>query len=65
LKCPVVSFEMFMGLVFLTVENPFTINLDVLSSVLYAWRSLEATVRIRLIPEAGGLSLKPENTREL
>ena len=32
----------------LTVENIFTINLDVLSSVLYGWRSLEATVRIRL-----------------
>ena len=32
----------------LTVENLFTINLDVLSSVLYGWRSLEATVRIRL-----------------
>ena len=32
----------------LTVENLFTINLDVLSSVLYEWRSLEATVRIRL-----------------
>ena len=32
----------------LTVENLFIINLDVLSSVLYGWRSLEATVRIRL-----------------
>jgi len=31
----------------LTVEKLFTINLDVLSSVLYGWRSLEATVRIR------------------
>ena len=29
----------------LTVENCFTINLDVSSSVLYGWRSLEATVR--------------------
>ena len=29
-------------------ENLFTINLDVLSSVLYGWRSLEATIRIRL-----------------
>jgi len=27
------------------VENLFIINLDVLSSVLYGWRSLEATVR--------------------
>ena len=32
----------------LTVENPFTINLEVLLSVLYGWRSLEATGRIRL-----------------
>ena len=32
----------------LTVEKLFFINLDVLSSVLYKWRSLEATVRIRL-----------------
>jgi len=32
----------------LIVENLFSINLDVLSSVLYGWRSLEATVRIRL-----------------
>ena len=30
------------------MENLFTINLDVLSSVLYRWRSLEATVKIRL-----------------
>ena len=32
----------------LTVENLFSINLDVLSSVLYGWRRIEATVRIRL-----------------
>ena len=32
----------------LTVENLLSINLDVLSSVLYGWRSLETTVRIRL-----------------
>ena len=31
-----------------TVEKLFTINLDVLSSMLYRWRILEATVRIRL-----------------
>jgi len=31
-----------------TVENCFTINLEVLSSMLYGWRSLEATVTIRL-----------------
>ena len=30
------------------MENCFTINLDVLSLVWYGWRSLEATVRIRL-----------------
>ena len=48
----------------LTVENLFTINLNVLSSVLYGWRSLAATVRIRK-PEAGGLNPKLENTREL
>ena len=27
------------------VENCFTINLDVFSSVLYGWRNLEATIR--------------------
>ena len=32
----------------LTVENLSSITLDVLSSVQYGWRSLEATVRIRL-----------------
>ena len=48
---------------FHTVENFFTINLDVLSSVLYGWRSLEATVRIRLKPEAGGLNPKLENRK--
>ena len=32
----------------LTVEKLFIINLDVLLSVLYRWKSLEATVRIRL-----------------
>jgi len=31
--------------VFRTVENCFTINLGVLSSVLYGWRRLEATLR--------------------
>ena len=30
------------------MENLLSINLDVLSSVLYGWRSLEATVRISL-----------------
>ena len=30
------------------MENLFTINLDVLSSVVNEWRSFEATVRIRL-----------------
>jgi len=32
----------------LTVEKIFIINLDVLSMVLYRWRGLEATVKIRL-----------------
>ena len=41
---------------FLAVENCFTINLGVLSSVLYGWRSLEATVRERL--KARGRRLK-------
>ena len=34
-----------ISLVSLTVENFFTINLGVLLSVLYGWRSLKATVR--------------------
>ena len=32
----------------LNVEKLFIFNLDVLSSVLYRWRSLEATVKIKL-----------------
>jgi len=32
----------------LTVEKLFIFNLHVLSTVLYRWRSLEATVKIRL-----------------
>ena len=32
----------------LNVEKLFIFNLDVLSSVLYKWRSLEATVKIKL-----------------
>ena len=32
----------------LTVEKLFIFNLDVLSTMLYRWRSLEATVKIRL-----------------
>ena len=32
----------------LNVEKLFTFNLDVLSSVLYRWRSLEAIVKIKL-----------------
>ena len=39
-----------------SVENLFTINLDVLSLVLNGWRRLEATVRIRL--KARGKRLK-------
>ena len=40
----------------LTVENFLTINLDVLSSMLYGWGSLGATIRIRL--KARGRRLK-------
>ena len=50
---------------FLTVENLFTISLDVLSSVLYGWRNLEATVRIRLKARGRRLKSKLENIREL
>ena len=32
----------------LNVEKLFIFNLDVLSSVLYRWRHLEATVKIKL-----------------
>ena len=32
----------------LKVEKPFIFNLDVLSSVLYRWRSLEPIVNIKL-----------------
>ena len=32
----------------LNVEKLFIFNLDVLSSVLYRWRNLEATVKIKL-----------------
>ena len=32
----------------LNVEKLFIFNLDVLSSVVYRWRSLEATVKIKL-----------------
>ena len=42
----------------LTVENPFTINLEVLLSVLYSWRSLETTGRIKL--KSRGKRLKPK-----
>ena len=40
------------------VENLFTTNLEVLLSVLYGWRSLEATGRIRL--KTWGRTLKPK-----
>ena len=39
------ALELVGSWVSLTVDNLFTINLDVLSLVLYRWRSLEATVR--------------------
>ena len=49
----------------LIVENLFIINLEVLLSVLYGWRHLEATGRMRLKTRGKGLSPKPENTGEL
>ena len=42
----------------LIVEKLFIINIDVLSSVLYRWRSLEATVRIRLKSRGRRLKIK-------
>ena len=45
-------------MVSLTVEKLFIINLDVLSLVLYRWRSLEATVRIRLKSRGRRLKFK-------
>ena len=40
------------------VENLFTFNLEVLLSVLYSWRSLETTGRIKL--KSRGRRLKPK-----
>ena len=42
----------------LNVEKLFISNLDVLSSVLYRWRSLEATVKIKLKTRSRGLKSK-------
>ena len=42
----------------LTGENLFAINLEVLLSVLYSWRSLETTGRIKL--KSRGRRLKPK-----
>jgi len=44
--------------VFLAVKSSFTINLGVLSSVLYRWRSLKATVKGG--PKPRGKRLTPE-----
>jgi hypothetical protein len=49
----------------LTVEKLFIFNLDVLSTVLYRWRSLEITVKIRLKTRSRRLNPKLENTRKL
>jgi len=49
----------------LTVENLFTIKVDVLSSVLYGWRSLEDTVGIRLKARDRGLNPKLDNMRKV
>ena len=48
-----------------TVENLFTIKLEVLSSVVYGWRNLEMTVRIRLKTRGRRLNPKLESTRKL
>ena len=42
----------------LTVENLFTINLEVLLSVLYSWRSIETIGRIKLKSRGRRLKLK-------
>ena len=42
----------------LTVKNLFTINLDVLSSLLYGWKSLEAIIREGLNVRARRLNSK-------
>ena len=47
------------------MENLFTVNLDVLSSVLYGWRSLEATGGIRLKARGRRLKSKTWYTRKL
>ena len=46
-------------------SSPLSSKGDVLSTVLYRWRSLEATVKIRLKTRSRRLSPNPENTREL
>jgi len=46
------------------VENIFTINLDVLSSVVYGWRSLEVTVRMRLKARGRRLKFKTSEHQE-
>jgi len=47
----------------LTVKKLFILYLDVLSSMLYRWRSLEATVRIRL--KTRGRRLKSKSWEHL
>ena len=42
----------------LNVEKLFIFNLGVLSLVLYRWRSLEATVKIKLKTRSRGLKSK-------
>ena len=42
----------------LNVEKLFMSNLDVLSSVLYRWRSLKATVKIKLKTRSRRLKCK-------
>ena len=55
---PILQETLWTSLVVLMVENLFTINLEVLISVLYSWRSLETIGRIKL--KSRGRRLKPQ-----
>ena len=55
---PILHVTLWTSLVIPHVENLFTINLEVLLSVLYSWRSLETTGRIKL--KSRGKRLKPK-----
>ena len=55
---PILHVTLWTSLVALTVENLFTINLEVLLSVLHSWRTLETIGRIKL--KSRGRRLKPK-----